>query len=74
MKAHFDVQRIFSARNQEDSKPYASIGAEKEICPVLNMEIATIIDAPVFDASTITEFTRILCMGFDKSWSLKICE
>ena len=33
-------------RNREDSKPYASIDAEKEIGPVLNMEIATIIDVP----------------------------
>ena len=35
----------FSApRNQEDSKPYASFDADKEIDPVLNVEIATIID------------------------------
>ena len=33
-------------RNREDSKPYASIDAEKEIGPVLNIEIATIIDVP----------------------------
>ena len=33
-------------RNREDSKPYASIDAEKEIGPVLNVEIATIIDVP----------------------------
>ena len=33
----------FSApRKREDSKPYASIDAEKEIGPVLNIEIATI--------------------------------
>ena len=31
-------------RNREDSKPYASTDAEKEIGPVLNIEIATIID------------------------------
>ena len=35
----------FSApRNQEDSKPYASFDANKEIGPVSNVEIATIID------------------------------
>ena len=33
-------------RNREDSKPYASIDAEKEMGPVLNIEIATIIDVP----------------------------
>ena len=33
-------------RNREDSKPYASIDAEKEIGPVLNIEIAKIIDVP----------------------------
>ena len=37
----------FSApRNQEDSKPYASFDANKEIDPVLNVEIASIIDVP----------------------------
>ena len=34
-------------RNREDSKPYASIDAEKEIGSVLNIEIATIIDVLV---------------------------
>ena len=33
-------------RNREDSEPYASIDAEKEIGPVVNIEIATIIDVP----------------------------
>ena len=33
-------------RNREESKPYASIDAETEIGPVLNIEIATIIDVP----------------------------
>ena len=37
----------FSApRNQEDSKPYASFDANKQIDPVLNVEIASIIDVP----------------------------
>ena len=31
-------------RNREDSRPYASIDAEQEIGPVLNMRIATVID------------------------------
>ena len=31
-------------RNREESKPYASIDAETEIGPVLNIEIAAIID------------------------------
>ena len=31
-------------RNREESKPYAPIDAETEIGPVLNIEIATIID------------------------------
>ena len=35
-----------AARKREDSKPFASIDAEKEIGPVLNMKIATIIDVP----------------------------
>ena len=33
-------------RNREDSKPYASIDAEKEIGPVFNIKIATIFDVP----------------------------
>ena len=33
-------------RNREDLKPYTSIDAEKELGPVLNIEIATIIDVP----------------------------
>ena len=33
-------------RNREDSKPYTSIDAEKEMGPVLNIEIATIVDVP----------------------------
>ena len=33
-------------RNREDSKPCASIDTEKEIGPVLNIEMATIIDVP----------------------------
>ena len=33
-------------RKREDSKPYASIDADKEMGPVLNIEIATIIDVP----------------------------
>ena len=33
-------------RNRKDSKPYASIDAEKEIGPVSNIEIATIIHVP----------------------------
>ena len=39
------MQRIYSAQNREDSKPYASIDAEKEIGPVLKIEIA-ITDVP----------------------------
>ena len=35
--------------NREDSKPYASIDAEKEMGPVLNIEIATIIDVPCIE-------------------------
>ena len=31
-------------RNEEDSKPYAAIDAEQEICPVLNFGIATVVD------------------------------
>ena len=33
-------------RNREDSKPHASIDAENEIGPVLNIEIATITEVP----------------------------
>ena len=33
-------------RNREDSKPFASFDAEKEIGTVLNIEIATIVDVP----------------------------
>ena len=33
-------------RNREDSKPYASIDAEQEIGPVLNIGIATVIEVP----------------------------
>ena len=31
-------------RNREDSRPYASIDAEQEVGPVLNLGIATVID------------------------------
>ena len=33
-------------RNKKDSKPYASIDADKENGPILNIEIATIVDVP----------------------------
>ena len=33
-------------RNRQDSKPYASDDAEKEIGPVLNIGIATVVDVP----------------------------
>ena len=33
-------------RNRKDSRPFASIGAEEEIGPVLNIETATIFDVP----------------------------
>ena len=33
-------------RNWDDSRPYASIDANQEIGPVLNIEIATVIDVP----------------------------
>ena len=33
-------------RNRVDSKPYASLDAEKEMGPILKNEIATIIDVP----------------------------
>ena len=33
-------------RNREDSRPYASIDAEQEIGPVLNIGIATVFDVP----------------------------
>ena len=33
-------------RNREDSKPHASIDAEQEIGPVLNIGIASVIDVP----------------------------
>ena len=39
-------KEYIAPRNREDSKPYASIDAEKEIGPVLTIEIATIIDVP----------------------------
>ena len=45
-KTHFDVQKFSAPRNQEDSKPYASFDANKQIDPVLNVEIASIIDVP----------------------------
>ena len=35
---------FLASRNREDSKPYTSTHAEKEIGPVLYIEIATIID------------------------------
>ena len=44
VQPHFDVQR--KNRNRDDSKPYASIDAETEIGPVLDVEIALIIDVP----------------------------
>ena len=33
-------------RKREDSRPYASIDADQEIGPVLNIGIATVIDVP----------------------------
>ena len=35
--------------NHEDSRPYASIDADKEIAPVLNSGIAAVIDVPGFE-------------------------
>ena len=61
-------------RNREDSKPYASIDAETETGPVLNIEIATIIDVPGIEVQVPSQFPRILRMDSDKSWSRKICE
>ena len=39
-------EEFSASRNREDSKPYASTDAEKEQCPVRNIEIATIVDVP----------------------------
>ena len=42
-KTHVNVQRIHSTqRNRKDSRPYASIDADQEIGPVLNIGIAGI--------------------------------
>ena len=41
-------------RNREDSKPYASIDAEKEIGPVLKIEIATIKDFPGIEVQVLS--------------------
>ena len=50
-------------RNREDSKPYAPLELLQSYwC------------SWYWSASTITEFTMILRMGFDKSWSRKMCE
>ena len=40
-------------RSQKDSRPFASIDANQKIDPILNIEIALIVDVP--GASTITE-------------------
>ena len=40
-------------RNQNDSRPFSSIDANQKIDPILNIEIALIVDVP--GASTITE-------------------
>ena len=62
-------------RNREDSRPYASIDAEQEIGPVLNIGIATVFDVPGIEVQVPSlSFPRMLRMDFDKSWSRKICE
>ena len=53
-------------RSQKDSRPFASIDANQKIDPILNIEIALIVDVP--GASTITEWSIALHMDFDKSW------
>ena len=58
-------------KNLESSKQDASIDAKEEICPVLNIGIATSVDVRGIDAKAITAFTKIFRMDFD---SRKICE
>ena len=55
-------------RNQEDSRPYASIDANQEIGPVLNIGIATVLDVPGIEVqvpslSTPERSTWILISG-----------
>ena len=62
-------------RNREDSKPYAPIDANQEFGPSLKYwNCYSHWCSWYWSASTITEFTMILRMGFDKSWLRKICE
>ena len=41
-------------RNGEDSKPYASIDADQDIGPVLNIGIATVLDVPGIEVQVLS--------------------
>ena len=74
-KAHFDVQRIFSAQ-----KPRGFKAIRINWCRKRNWSSLKYWDCYNYwcswfrSASSITEFTRILRMDFEKSWSRKICQ
>ena len=74
-KAHFDVQRIYSAQ-----KPRGFKAIRINWCRKRNWSSLWILRlynywcSWYWSASTITEFTRILRMDFHESWSRKICE
>ena len=63
-----------ASRKREDSKKYASSDTDKEIGPVKNIQIATIMDVLGIKVQVSSQFTRILRMDFDKQWSRKICD
>ena len=46
-------------RNWEDSRPYASIDAEQEIGPVLNIGIATVFDVPGIEVKVVMFKTKV---------------
>ena len=47
-------------RNREDSRPYASVDADKEIGPVLNIEMATFTDVPGVEVPSTIVVTKDL--------------
>ena len=49
-------------RNQRDSRPYASIGANQEIGPVLNIGIATVLDVPGIEVQVPSLSTPERCI------------
>ena len=65
-------------RNREDSKPYASIDAEKEFGPVLNIEIGKIIDIPGIEVQvpllSSPGYSVWILRRTHTSWLRKSCE